>query len=356
MVHRPRRFLSANLRYLWALLGRFRFTVVMAGVLFLLAPFAFRWLYVGPDGQGVGYGQALHHVYFLLYGQPSLPYVDSLPIEALNLLIPPVGIAVVVDGIVRFSYLYFAKHRSDKEWISVISQAFKDHIIVCGAGRVGYRVANELLQLQRDVIVIDRKEDAAFVGVLRDRGVPVLIDDIKSPQCLSRTNVATASALVCATDDDLANLNVALDARRLNPDIRLVLRLFDDDLVAKVRDAFRAEALSSSALAGPAMALAALDPRIQHSFHVGGHLMVVSQFVAGTGLRERCIGDIRQDQGAVVLAMKRGAGPETLHPRNDLKIASEDVLTVQAEYGDYLKLRELTNEARPPVAPLAARQ
>jgi hypothetical protein len=54
-------------------------------------------------------------------------------------------------------------------------------------------------------------------------------------------NVKAASAIVCATDDDLANLNIALDARRFKPDIRVVIRLFDDDLVAKVRDTFKAE-------------------------------------------------------------------------------------------------------------------
>src|SRR5579871_6299166 len=119
MVRRPRRLFIANLRYLLALLARFRFTVVMTFVLFGLAPLLFQSIYVGPDGERLRYGEALHHVYFLLFGQPSLPYVNNFAVEAMNLLIPPLGIAVVVDGIVRLSYLYFAKHRSDKEWIAV---------------------------------------------------------------------------------------------------------------------------------------------------------------------------------------------------------------------------------------------
>jgi Trk K+ transport system NAD-binding subunit len=342
--------LRANIRYLWALLARFKITVAMGAVLFLGAPLAFRTLYVGPDGGRLTMGEAFHHVYFLLFGQPSLPYVDSFVPEALNILIPPVGIAIVVDGVVRFAYLYFAKHRSDKEWIEVMSKTLTDHVVVCGAGRIGYRVTTQLLALGKDVVVVEKREDATFVLVLRDLGVPVLIDDIKSPQSLARTNVAEAVAIVCATDDDLANLNVALDARRLNPGIRVVIRLFDDDLVAKVRDTFKAEALSSSALAAPAMALAALDPRILHSFQVGGHLMVVSNFTASHGLPELTVAEVRDRMGGLCLALKRGQEEERLHPGNDTRIRDGDRLTLQATYQDYLGLRTFTAEVEPPVS------
>ena len=351
---RPRRRVAADLRYLAALLARFKITLILAGILFICAPLLFVWLYIGPDGSAIHYGQAIHHVYFLLFGQPSLPYVDNFFLEALNLIIPPFGIAVVVDGIVRFTYLYFAKHRDDKEWIRVISYSLKDHIVICGAGRVGYRVAVQLLALDREVVVIEKNQSAAFVTVLRDQKVPVLIDDIKSPGCLIRTNVPRAAAIVCATDDDLANLNVALDARRLNPEIRLVIRLFDDDLVSKVRDTFKAEALSSSALAGPPMALAALDPRIIHSFQVGGHLMVVSLFVARKGLPGMTLLTLQEQFGALTLALKRSEAAEVLSPKADTAIESSDVLTVQCEYRHYLRLRAHTGETVPPISLLHA--
>jgi Trk K+ transport system NAD-binding subunit len=183
--------------------------------------------------------------------------------------------------------------------------------------------------------------------VLRDEQVPLLIDDIRSPQCLPRMNVKAASAIVCATDDDLANLNIALDARRLNPGIRVVIRLFDDDLVAKVRDTFKAEALSSSSLAAPAMALAALDPRIIHSFRMSEHLMVVSVFEARAGLPGVTISELRDRFGALTLCMHR-AGHEKLHPSGDQLIQAGDVLTLQADYPDYRRLRAFTGEAQPP--------
>ncbi|XXF76737.1 NAD-binding protein [Myxococcaceae bacterium GXIMD 01537] len=343
-----RQRLAANLRYLRALLRRFRTTLVLAVALVGLGPLLFKWRYVKPEGGHLSYGEALHHLYFLLYGQPTLQYVDDWLVMLLNILVPPASVALVADGVVRFAYLFFARHRADKEWIEVIAESLKDHVVVCGAGRVGYRVASQLRAMGREVIVIEKHEDAAFVSVLRDENVPVLIDDTRSPQCLPRTNVRHASAIVCATDDDLANLNIALDARRLKPDIRVVIRLFDEDLVSKVRDTFKAEALSSSSLAAPAMALAALDPRIVHSFRIGEHLMVVSVFEAREGLPGLTLSELRDRFGALTLSLARGAS-ERLHPPGEEVIRPGDALTLQATYEEYRRLRAFACEAQPPV-------
>ncbi|NPC86987.1 potassium transporter TrkA, partial [Pyxidicoccus fallax] len=124
MVAVPRE-LRANLRYLRALVRRFRTTLVMAAALFLLVPLVYHLRYVAPDGDRITFGEGLHHVYFLLYGQPSLPYVHDWLIELLNLVIPPVGIALVADGVVRFAYLFFARHKNDKEWIEVVTETMK---------------------------------------------------------------------------------------------------------------------------------------------------------------------------------------------------------------------------------------
>lgn len=345
---RRRRPLVARLRYLRALAWRFRVTIVLGLLLTFGAPALFHLLYRLPDGRRISFLEAVHHTYFLLYGQPSLPYVDSLLIEALNLVIPPFGIAVVVDGFVRFAYLFFAKRRSDREWIEVISQTYEGHVIVCGAGRIGFRVATQLVVLGEEVVVVEKREDAAFVGALRDLGLPVLIDDIKSQKTLERVNLRKASAIVCATDDDLANLNVALDARKEHPSIRVVIRLFDDDLVAKVRDTFKAEALSSSALAAPAMALAALDPRIVHSFQLGPVLMVVSPFTVTPTLAGSTLGQLHERFHALALSRARDARSDSL-PDEATVLVVGDVVVVQASYDDYRSLRAHTGESRPPV-------
>lgn len=349
------RSLAANLRYMRALARRFRWNLLIGLFIFGVCPVIFWIRFRDPaSGQGIPFGEAVMHVYFLLFGQPVLNFVSDPVLEILNIVIPPVGIVTVVHGVVGFSLFFFAKRRSDKEWVAVECEGMKDHVVICGAGRVGYRVASQLLALGKDMVVVDKSEDALFASVLRDQGVPVLTDDVRSQGCFSRLNLAKASAIVAATDDDLANLNIALDARRLRPDIRVVIRLFDDDLVSKVRTTFQAEALSSSALAAPALALAALDPRILHSFQIRENLMVVSQFTAGEVLGALTVGSLRDQHGAMAIEIFRHGAPPRLHPPGTTQLCVGDVVTVQCEYHAYLRLRALTGEVRPPVTSQAA--
>jgi Trk K+ transport system NAD-binding subunit len=342
--------LEFRLRYAWALLRRFRITVAFLLLLFVALPLVYVWQYRTPMGETIGYGRALHHIYFLLFGQPSLDYVDIHVIEVLNIVIPPIGIATVVDGGVRFGYLFFAKHKAEREWIEVIAEALKGHVVVCGAGRVGYRVALQLIELKKPVLIVEARADAHFVSTLRDMNVPVLIDDVRNPLALKRLNLKDADAIICATNDDLANLNVALDARKANPSLRIVLRLFDEDLVDRVKENFRAEAHSTSALAAPAFALTALDPRILHSFHVGPHLMVVSKFEAKEKLTGLSVSELRDRFGGLTLGLRHQGSEEQLHPPGQTKIAPGDLLTVQCRYEEYRTLREFLGELSPPLS------
>jgi Trk K+ transport system NAD-binding subunit len=335
---------------MWALARRFRLTVLFLLIIFGLMPLVFMRYYVTKDGQHVVFGEALHHIYFLLSGNPSLAWVDIPVIQVLNVIIPPLGIATVVDGGVRFGYLFFAKHKAEKEWVEVIAESLRNHVVVCGAGRVGYRVTKQLLELQHPVLVVDLNENAQFVGLLRQMNVPVLIDDVRNPASLQRVNLQHAVAMICATNDDLANINVALDARKVNANIRIVLRLFDDDLVDRIRENFRADAHSTSALAAPAFVLTALDPRIVNSFYVGPHLMVVSKFAANEKLKDMTIADLRDKHGGLTLGLKQHGGEEQLHPGGLLKISQGDLLTVQCRYEDYQALRAFTGEQTPPLS------
>ena len=345
-----RRSLATRARYVLAIARRFRSTILFGLILFGVLPWAYVVGYVSPTGETIGLGRAVHHVYFLLFGQPSLEYVDNLPIEALNLLIPPFGLLAVVDGVVRFAYLFFARKTSDKEWTEVIAESMRGHVIICGAGRVGYRIANQLTSLGIEVVVVEKRDNSPFAAMLRDLNVPVLIDDARNPAALGRLSVKYAQAIVCCTDDDLGNINVGLDARKANPEIRIVMRLLDEDLAARVRENFRAEAHSTSVLAGQILALTTLDPRIVHSFTIGKHMMVVSLFLANDKLAQLKVSEIRDRFGGLTLSIKKKDGEEALHPTGAAEIAVGDALTVQCRYEEYKKLRSFTGEERPPLS------
>jgi Trk K+ transport system NAD-binding subunit len=143
---------------------------------------------------------------------------------------------------------------------------------------------------------------------------------------------------------------VALDARRENPSIRVVIRVFDEDLARKVREGFGAEALSASGLAAPALAIAALDPRVAHSFQSGEHLFVVSAFDAAAPLAALTVAELRDRFGSLTLSLTRG-GVDRPHPPGETRIAEGDRLLVQALWPDYQRLRKHLGEAEAPRGP-----
>ena len=74
-------------------------------------------------------------------------------------------------------------------------------------------------------------------------------------------------------DDDLGNLNTALAAAEINPGIRVVIRLFDQELGSHIPQLFDdAVALSSSALAAPGFVSAAIDGESGSRFRLAGRV------------------------------------------------------------------------------------
>jgi voltage-gated potassium channel len=334
-----RRTLYAQSLYFWTLLKRFRVTFFML-LLLVFGGGTLLYFFLARAGKPVGLGRAFVAAYFLLFAQPIVDLPDNSAVEILAVLIPPLGITVVAEGLVRFAYLFFARERNDKEWFSVLAQTLKDHVIVCGAGRVGYRVFEQLQKLKVPMVIIERDEAKPFLAEIRAAGVPVLIEDVRAAGALSRANVQKARAIVCATDDDLANLNVALDARKLHAGIRVVMRLFDDDLVEKTRVSFDAQAFSTSALAAPALAMAALDPSIKNSFEVGGRLMVVAELTMQGMICGRSVAQLRDESGVLVIHMVRKTGEIIFDPAGPCCFDEGDVVTVQASLAAYEALRE----------------
>ncbi len=164
-----------------------------------------------------------------------------------------------------------------KERQLALASTFRDHIVVCGMGRVGYRVVNELLSFGESVVGVNQSEGVEWLEPLRKAGVPVIIGDARRKQTLVDAGVERASAIVACTSDDLANLDMSLDARELNPNIKVVLRMFDQKLAQNVSKGFGIQtAFSVSALAAPAFAAAATRAKVNYSFKLEDTLLNVS--------------------------------------------------------------------------------
>src|SRR5947209_6066903 len=112
------------------------------------------------------------------------------------------------------------------------------HVIVCGLGRVGYRVIDLLWRLGESVSVITMGGRDEWKRELVDRGMSVIEGDARDDKLLIEAGIATAGALIATTGQDLLNIEIALDAKRLNPDLPLILRIFDQTLGQQLESGF----------------------------------------------------------------------------------------------------------------------
>lgn len=112
----------------------------------------------------------------------------------------------------------------------------RNHVVVCGLGRLGYCVVEELLRRGEKIVVIESDENSDNANQLRLRGVDVYIGNARSFTVLEDVNVPYARALISVIDNDYVNLEIGLNARSLKPDMRLILRVFDEVMAQQLKD------------------------------------------------------------------------------------------------------------------------
>jgi Trk K+ transport system NAD-binding subunit len=220
-------------------------------------------------------------------------------------------------------------------------------VIICGIGKVGYRVALELLKYGREVVAVEMDEKCHFAEKAMALGIPVIFADARRQENLIKAGVELADAIIPCTNDELGNLDIALDARELNPGLKVVMRMFDAELAARVEKGFGIHtAYSVSALAAPTIATAAMRVNVKSSFYVGDTLLNISELTIhpGRGLKL----DVKQLEEKLDLSVVSTVDGEVthLHPEPELPLNTQSKILVLATL-DTLHQMETFNRPRP---------
>lgn len=183
------------------------------------------------------------------------------------------------------------------------------HVIVVGLGNVGTRVVGQLHDLGFDVTCVDSDSNARGMPMARKLGLPIVLGKGFLEETLRAAGLENCSALVSVTSSDSVNLETALHARALREDIRIVLRLNDDDLAQRLQSTIgNTVSRSVSYLAAPAFAAALLDHQVLRTVAVGRHVLLIAELFIqdGTPLSGRPLFDAERDGQARVLAFQPG--------------------------------------------------
>lgn len=175
------------------------------------------------------------------------------------------------------------------------------HVLVVGMGHVGYRVVKELVDLGVRTVAIDADPDAPFLASLRAK-VTLVLGDARLDDTLERAGIGKARAVVAATADDSVNLGIGIAAKRMNPKIRTVVRLFDAEFARKVENALGIDAaLGASRIAAPTFVAAALFSDVVKAFVIRDRLFILKLRKADTEWAGRKPSALRAEHGIHVL-------------------------------------------------------
>jgi voltage-gated potassium channel len=224
----------------------------------------------------------------------------------------------------------------------------KDHYIVCGFGRVGSHVAEQLKHSKTPVVAIDSNDEAE--ERLRESGIPYVIGTISSDDILKKANIDHAKGLVACADSDTENVFVVLSARTINPKLEIIARASDPANEEKLKRAGANYVVSPYLTIGQKISNMLLNPsvanyvdRVMHdqTLEVWFHEIKVpkSSKFAGKTIKQL---DPRHLAGVTILAIRRAEDNTFItSPNADTGLRAEDVLICLGSQDQVNSLKKL---------------
>lgn len=227
-------------------------------------------------------------------------------------------------------------------WLSIrlrnmerLLMTLENHHIVCGYGRMGRQVIDDLKRRGEPFVLIDQNPEAEEMLLAED--IPFVIGDATRDETLQRAGIERASGLVAALNTDPDNVMTVLTARELNPRLFIVARVGNAEAESKLRRAGANQVVSPYQIGGHRIALALLRPAVndfldsifhfEHGIDVDiGQIYVrpdtrlAGQTVAGS--------DLRRTHHVNILAMQTPQRRMVMTPDPDTMIEAGSTLIV----------------------------
>ncbi|MFC9847839.1 NAD-binding protein [Streptomyces sp. NPDC060223] len=242
-------------------------------------------------------------------GRPMGEQVLQLLSGLVGLLLLPVLLAAVLEALGTF--------RSGSA-LRRPPRGLSGHVVLLGVGKIGTRVLARLRELHIPVVCVEADPEARGLALARRLRVPVVLGDVTQEGVLEAAKIHRAHALLALTSADTTNLEAALYARTVQPDLRVVLRLYDDDFATAVYRTLRAahpgaltRSRSVSHLAAPAFAGAMMGRQILGAIPVERRVLLFAALDVGghAQLEGRTVGEAFRAGAWRVLALDTDPRP-----------------------------------------------
>jgi voltage-gated potassium channel len=276
--------------------------------------------------QEFGTGEKIFTIILILLGVSTSLYALTAAVE------------IVLEGHLR---THFGRRRMDRT-----IAALRDHVVLCGWGRVGRAIARELGAAHLPCVVVDIDEDR-----LADCPYPWVLGDATSDDTLRRAGLAKAQSLVAALSTDADNLFITLSGRALKPSLFIVARARAEESLDKLARAGADRVVNPQELGGARIAAFLARPNVAEFLDVVMHErnlefrmeevpVLVDSPLIGHTLWE---GRIRERTGSLVLAIRRPDGTFNTNPSADTMLKVGQVIIAVGTAEGLAALEALVN-------------
>ena len=271
----------------------------------------------------IGYGETVdlsHHP----MGRLFTVFIATVGIATLSYLFSKL-VALLIDADLNAD---LRKKRMDKH-----IAALKGHYIVCGMGRVGSNVGNELLKTHRKFVIIENDRATLDTWLEHHPGSLYLHEDAADDSALQRAGLAQAAGVFAVTGDDSHNLMVALSVKLLNPKARVVVRLHDIRNANKAKRAGADEIVSPDFTGGMRIASAMVRPHVvnfmDQMLHTDDGLRV-EEVTVPTGFVSKPLGTLMPKSKDYLLMAIHTHGNWVFNPADDYPVQAGAALVFMA--------------------------
>jgi voltage-gated potassium channel len=229
-------------------------------------------------------------------------------------------------------------------------EEIREHIIICGMGRMGRLICQEFDRQNVRYVIVDQNESVMNDHAGRN-GIP-LVGDATGDDTLKLAGVERAKVLVAVLPSD--DLYVTLSSRVLNPNIFIVARAEQEASEAKLRRVGANQVVSPYVIGGHRVAQAVLRPTVGHFLEQAGRLNASAYQIEETTVNPKstlCGKTLRETQlrdeiGVVVIGVRQPDGEMIFNPRGDTVIESGCVLVVVGQREQLDELEKMTRGPR----------